>query len=86
MCPDLSRPCQNYDCRHNMFAYGLKLDRERIKETRKTRSIRNCDKLIDSEWTLEEIGQAWGLSRERIRQIERMRWGLYWQAPCRSRV
>lgn len=31
----------------------------------------NCMCLLDKELTLEEIGDMWGISRERVRQVER---------------
>ena len=61
--------CQDFNCKHNFFYVGLKLNGS--YETEKTKSILNCCCLIDSPWTLEEIGEAWGLTREAIRLQER---------------
>lgn len=32
--------------------------------------MRNCVLSVNRPWTLEEIAEIWGLSRERIRQIQ----------------
>ena len=61
--------CKDFDCQHNFFYTGLRLANP--QETEKTASILNCCCLIDGPWTLDEVGQAWGVSRERIRQMER---------------
>ena len=36
----------------------------------KTRSVQSGSSCDDNDYTLEEIGQLFGVSRERIRQIE----------------
>ena len=61
-------PCQNFACEENVFYWKLNLAHH--YETEMTEKIGNC--LINNvdEWTLDQIGKAWGLSRERIRQIE----------------
>jgi DNA-directed RNA polymerase sigma subunit (sigma70/sigma32) len=40
--------------------------------TDKALEIRNCCRRIIHPWTPEEIGEAWGLTREAIRQCEAM--------------
>lgn len=60
--------CQNFDCKQNIFWKELKL--KRPKETELAKYFKNCMLNIDREMTLEEIGQMWGITRERVRQIE----------------
>jgi DNA-directed RNA polymerase sigma subunit (sigma70/sigma32) len=48
----------------------LKFNREKIRMTDKALEIRNCCCLIIYPWTPEEIGEAWGLTREGIRSSE----------------
>ncbi|MCL6577972.1 MAG: hypothetical protein K6T73_01110 [Candidatus Bathyarchaeota archaeon] len=66
---EITKPCLNYDCRHNIFWTGLRLP-SKSKETKSSREILNCCCLINHEFTLEEIGDMWGLTRDRIRQLE----------------
>ena len=60
--------CPFRDCKHNMYWEGLNIknptDTERFKE------FKNCMLLLDESITLEDIGQAYGISRERVRQVE----------------
>ena len=72
MCIELffNLPCTNFKCSNNLFWEDLRLNREKIRLTDKALQIRNCCCLIMSPWTLEEIGNAWGLTREQIRQYE----------------
>jgi hypothetical protein len=74
-CPMLSilkegESCEITFCHHNMFWDGLKLNK-RAQPTEASLEFSNCMALLDREMTLEEIGEMWGISRERIRQIER---------------
>jgi hypothetical protein len=63
-------PCTNFKCPNNLFWEDLKLNREKIRITDKALRIRNCCCLIINPWTLEEIGNAWGLTREQITRYE----------------
>lgn len=67
-CLDLENGCQNKDCRHHVLWRDLDLPKG--KETPVSLSFSNCMCLINRTFTLEEIGELWGLTRERIRQIE----------------
>src|SRR4030042_1041407 len=62
--------CTNFKCPHNLFWEELNLDREKIQMTDKALEIRNCCCLITNPWTLEEISEALGLTREEIRRSE----------------
>jgi hypothetical protein len=72
MCKELvlDLPCTNVKCSNNLFCEDLKLNRENIEMTEKALEIRNCCCLIVRPWILEEIGNAWGLTREQIRQYQ----------------
>ncbi len=76
MCTALSFDlyCTNFKCSSNLFWEDLKLNREKIWMTDKALEIRNCCCLIMNPWTSEEISNAWGLTRRRIRQCETMAW------------
>jgi hypothetical protein len=65
---DLDNGCQNRKCRHHVLWDELNLPDG--KETEASLKFHNCMCLIYGELTLEETGQIWGLTRERIRQIE----------------
>jgi len=65
-----SESCVNFKCPHNLFWEELGLNREKIRRTDKALEIRNCCCLIIYPWTPEEISEAWGLTRERIRRSE----------------
>ncbi len=69
-CSNMIWPCQNRKCHYHIHADNLSLNLEKCNETDKSRSIGNCTKLINSPWTLEEIAKVWGITRERVRQIE----------------
>lgn len=60
--------CPFTDCKHNMYWRGLNIKKpiytERFKE------FKNCMLLLDEPITLEDIGMAYGITRERVRQIE----------------
>ena len=72
MCTALSFDlyCTNFKCPHNLFWEELNLDREKIQMTDRALEIRNCCCLIMNPWTSEEISNAWGLTREKIRRSE----------------
>ena len=72
MCIELvfDLPCTNFKCSNNLFWEDLKLNRENIRMTDKALEIKNCCCLIMSPWTSEEIGNAWGLTREEITRYE----------------
>ena len=72
MCKELlfDLPCTNFKCSNNLFWEDLKLNRENIRMTDKALEIKNCCCLIMSPWTSEEIGNAWGLTREEITRYE----------------
>src|SRR4030043_1703747 len=72
MCTALSFDlyCTNFKCPHNLFWEELNLDRDKIQMTDKALEIRNCCCLIIHPWTPEEISNAWGLTKEAIRQPE----------------
>ena len=59
--------CEVFECRYNVFEGIDPEDRHPNKETD---LMRNCVFNVDRKWTLEEIAEIWGLSRERIRQVE----------------
>ncbi len=64
------RPCLNYQCRHNLFWRGLKLNMDRIQMTEKALQIRNCCRFIGEPWTSEEIAEIWGLTRKEVKRSE----------------
>lgn len=71
MCSDTREgvPCRKYECEHNLFHTGLRLG-SRFSETPLSVSWNNCDKKIDRRCKLREISEMWGISRERVRQIQ----------------
>ena len=71
MCADSegNQPCRKYDCPHNLFYNRLRLG-TRFKETPLAASWKNCDLNIDRKCKLREIAEMWGMSKERVRQIE----------------
>ncbi len=73
--------CQRTDCQHNLWFVGVTKPRKRQGEfqsakqlqvviTPKAQECHGCDCLVNDEWTLEEIGDIWSISRERVRQIQ----------------
>ncbi len=62
--------CTNFKCPHNLFWEDLRLDRDKIQMTDKALEIRNCCCRIIRPWTLEEISDAWGLTKEAIRRSQ----------------
>ncbi len=62
--------CTNFKCSHNLFWEELGLNRDKIQMTDKALEIRNCCRLITHPWSLEEISEAWGLTREGIIRSE----------------
>jgi hypothetical protein len=69
-----SELCMNYRCPHNLFWEGLRLNLNKIHITDKALEIRNCCCLINEPWTVEEIGEVWGLTMEKIMRCEGMAW------------
>jgi len=51
------KPCMNYECPHNLFWKGLRLNPEKFKITNRSLEIGNCCCLINEPWTAEEIGE-----------------------------
>ena len=76
MCTGLSSDlyCTNFKCPHNLYWEELRLNRGKIQMTDKALEIRNCCCKIIHPWTPEEISEAWGLTREGIRQCEAVAW------------
>lgn len=72
--------CDNYECRHNLWWKGVVKPKKvkgtqdfkaiKVVVTPKAEEVHGCMCCIHEPWTLEEIGQLWGFSRERIRQVE----------------
>jgi DNA-directed RNA polymerase sigma subunit (sigma70/sigma32) len=73
MCKALSSDlyCTNFKCPHNLFWEELNLDRDKIQITDRALEIRNCCCLIIHPWTLEEICDTWGLTKEVIKCSEK---------------
>ncbi len=73
MCKVLSSDlyCMNFKCRNNLFWEELGLDMDRIQMTDKALEIRNCCCLITQPWTPDEISEAWGLTRQGVRNSEK---------------
>jgi hypothetical protein len=64
-------PCPYSNCPHHLFSVKLHLNPKKIKRDAPiARDLLNCLLLLDGTYSLGEIGEAWGFSRERIRQIE----------------
>jgi len=59
--------CQNFQCSYNLFEGVRECNRHPNDETDR---MGNCVLRVDHTWTLEEIAQIWGLTRERVRQIQ----------------
>ena len=73
MCEDTREggPCRKYECRHNLFHSGLRLG-SRFRETPLAESLNNCEKNIKRRCKLREIAEMWGMSKERVRQIQNL--------------
>lgn len=67
-------PCTNFKCPHNLFWEELGLDKAKIQMTDKAIEIRNCCRRIMYPWTQKEISDAWGLTKDAIRQCEAVAW------------
>ena len=63
----LRRVCDRFHCLHNLREGKLG---KNGKVNEYLRGCHSCDCLILRNATLQDIGEIWGLSRERIRQIE----------------
>lgn len=48
---------------------GLPTDRKRMASVHREFMIRVWIRLRDMQWTLADIGEVWGLSRQRVHQI-----------------
>ncbi len=72
-CPELMRlialnngdVCEKTSCKHNFFYKS-----PRRIDTKTSREMKNCMCNLDRALSLTEIGEMFGVSRERIRQIE----------------
>lgn len=64
-----SKPCQDFKCKHNIF-WDKCNKFAPSKETEDAVGFMNCMCLLDEELTLEQIAGMFGLTRERVRQIE----------------
>jgi hypothetical protein len=67
--PD-EKGCKVTSCQHNMFWDKLNLS-PKAQETPMSLSSSNCMRFPGEEMTLQDISEMWGLTRERVRQIER---------------
>lgn len=65
--------CMNYDCPHNVF---WKKTGTAPKDHPLVEEIDGCMLNVEREYTLEEIGQIYGLCRERVRLIQVRLMGL----------
>ena len=61
------RPCPRYACRHHLWN-----DRRVLKQDALPRDSCSLDVAKEGGATLERVGFVFGLTRERIRQIEAM--------------
>jgi hypothetical protein len=64
-----SKPCRDFKCEHNFFWNKSNIFSP-SKETEDTIKVNNCMCLLNEEMTLDQIGEIFGLTRERVRQIE----------------
>ena len=65
--------CVNYKCRHNFFWEEIKMKGNKSivgRSETPAEEFGNCMCLLDRELTLDEIGEIYRMSRERVRQIE----------------
>lgn len=77
-CKKRGEPCQNFDCRHNVFWSALFKDQRgqksqwKPKETALSKSIRNCLYLLDEDGaTSQEIAELYGITRQAVERMER---------------
>lgn len=68
------KPCMNYQCSHNLFWKGLRLNPKKFKITNRSLEIGNCCCLINEPWTAEEIEAVWGLAIGKIIRYEGIAW------------
>jgi hypothetical protein len=69
--PRRDEVCLQFDCPAHLLNPAVRLGRCRRRRTNDAlRRDRGCQFLIQEPWTLEEIAEVWGFSRERVRQIE----------------
>lgn len=66
--PEKVFKCTDAKCQRNFF--WDKLGLKKSQETDISDKYHNCMLFLDDELTLDQIGRIWGMSRERIRQIE----------------
>jgi hypothetical protein len=67
-------PCKDYKCPHNLFWENLKLTNRKMQMTNKAFHIKNCCCLIREPWTSKEIGEAWGMTKKKIGECEKIAW------------
>lgn len=68
--PRRGEVCLQFACPAHLLNPAVRLGRRRRQTNDALRRDRGCQFLIQDPWTLEEIAQVWGFSRERVRQIE----------------
>jgi len=63
--------CPFTDCKHNVFWMGLKI--KHPQETEKSVEFRNCMVRFNKDYPLvmDDIAEMWGVSKQRIDQIEK---------------
>jgi len=63
--------CPFTDCKHNVFWKGLKI--KHPQETEKSIEFRNCMVRFNEDYPLvmDDIAEMWGVSKQRIDQIEK---------------
>jgi hypothetical protein len=64
----------DYQCSHNLFWKGLRLNPDKFKITNRSLEIGNCCCLINEPWTAEEIGAVWGVAMGKIMRCEGIAW------------
>tara|TARA_Y100000310_G_scaffold324189_1_gene385748 strand:- start:6903 stop:7532 length:630 start_codon:yes stop_codon:yes gene_type:complete len=65
-CESIDRPCDRYACRHHLYIEMRLRGGEELGD----KPSCSLDVAEDGTHTLEEVGEIFGLTRERIRQIE----------------
>jgi len=68
--PRRGEVCSQFDCPAHLLNPAVRLGRRRRRTNDALRRDRGCQFLIQDPWTLEEIAEIWGFSREHVRQIE----------------